>query len=477
MTVNAPDWGRLSSQLQGDLVLPADPGYELAKQLHLAEFDRFQPQGIAYCETADDVAAAVGFAVAHGIPVHPRSGAHSLTGSSSGSGLVVDTSRIAHVRTEGSTVRFGPGLLSVDGVTALRGEAHQLVTGTFPTVAAAGFVTGGGIGLQSRTFGLAADRLLSATVVLADGRIVRASEKEEPDLFWALRGGGAGFGVVVEFESEAIHAPRGVHFTTAWAWQDAHRVLEAWQEWIVAAPREIGSSVLVVLPEATEDAVPVVQIAGVCWGARDVLDDALGAFVSATGATPEATEVEELPYADVLMRVYGCEGMSPDECHRVGHGHDARIERIGTQRERHRVFDQPLKGAALSRALEVFDTDRRAGHTRYLWMNTANGAVRDVGRSETAFWHRDAEYLVGYANLVPDGAPQPEEEQAMRAWVDRGFDVLDPLSTGGAYVNFPDPALSDAPRAYFGENLARLRSVKAAYDSGDVFAFAGHTTD
>ncbi|MEU6593908.1 FAD-binding protein [Streptomyces sp. NPDC046881] len=475
MTVTAPDWGRLSSQLRGDVVLPADPGYDLARQLHLAEFDRFQPRGIAYCESADDVAAAIAFAVAHGIPVHPRSGGHSLTGTSSGPGLIVDTSRIAHVRLDGSTARFGPGLLSVDGVNALRGGPYQLVTGTFPTVAAAGFVTGGGIGLQSRTFGLAADRLLSATVVLADGRTVRTSEKEEPDLFWALRGGGAGFGVVVEFESEAVHAPQGVHFSTMWAWPDAHRVLEAWQAWIASAPREIGSSVLVVLPDAAADAVPLVQVAGVCWGSRELLDEALGAFVSATGATPEATDVAELPYADVLMRVYGCEGMTPEECHRVGHGHDARVERIGTQRERHRVFDRPLGGAALGRALEVFDADRRTGHTRYLWMNTANGAVRDAGRSETAFWHRDAEYLIGYANLVPDGAPHPEEEQAMRDWVDRGFAVLDPESNGGAYVNFPDPALPDAPHAYFGDNLARLLSVKSAYDSGDVFAFAGGT--
>ncbi|MGW1174765.1 FAD-binding oxidoreductase [Kitasatospora sp. NPDC002543] len=464
------DWSALRPLLRGDVVLPSDPEYDLAKQLHVAEFDSARPRAVAYCETPEDVSACVRFAAEHGVPVHPRSGGHSLAGWSTGAGLVVDLSRIAHAEPLGGTVRFGPGLLSVDALAALKESGEQIVTGTFPTVAAAGYLLGGGIGHQTRKFGLASDRLVAATVVLADGRIVRASETEEPELFWALRGGGGGnFGIVVDFEVRSIPVSSAVHFTTIWSWDDTHRVLAAWQEWIAGAAREIGSSVLVVMPDAGPDAVPIVQVSGVCWGSLDQLEAALDEFVAATGAVPEVRDAAELPYDEVMFRVYGLGELTAEELHRVGGSEAAKVERIGFQRERHQYLARPLDGPALDRVLADFSADRHAEHTRYLWIIALGGAADDLGPAETAYPHRGAPFIAGYCTLVPDAVPQPEAERAMTAWVDRGFEALAPQATGGAYVNFPDPALRDWQRAYYGDNYPRLLDAKAKYDPEDVF--------
>jgi FAD/FMN-containing dehydrogenase len=238
----------LRDRLEGELVLPSDPGYGLATQLQNTEYDSVTPAAVAYCHSAKDVLACVRHARDTGVRVHVRSGGHSFNGWSTGEGLVIDLSRMNRAAVGAGTVRIGAGIQSLDALDRLKPLGRQIITGTFPTVGQGGFLTGGGLGWQTRRFGVASDRIVSARVVLADGRLVRASAEEHPDLYWALRGGGGGtFGIVTDFELLPVDAPRLTSFETLWSDEDAADVLAAWQDWAAKAGDDLGTS-LVVLP-------------------------------------------------------------------------------------------------------------------------------------------------------------------------------------------------------------------------------------
>ncbi|MFE9614121.1 FAD-binding oxidoreductase [Streptomyces sp. NPDC006012] len=466
----AVPWDQLRAQLQGDVVLPADSGYDVAKQLAVAEYDAIHPQGIAYCETPGDVATAVRFAQDNAIPARTRSGGHNFAGWSTGEGIVIDVSRIKHVQVTGSTVRVGPGAMSVEALAVLKPYNKQIVTGTCPTVCPGGFLTGGGIGYQTAKFGLGSDRLVSARAVLADGSLVTASATREPDLYWALRGGGGGnFGILVDFEVRPIDQPRGVYFATTWPWDKAKDLIEAWQQWSLADADNLGSSLGVLLPDAAPGTTPMVTLNGAYWGAQTDLEAGLAALASATGVQPLSRSVTELPYDEVMMHVYGCDQITVKQCHRVGQNDEGTIPRGGALRERHRLFAKPLTGSALAATLAAFDADRYAGHTRFLGFNHLGGAATRPGRTDTAFWHRDTQFLVGIGAALPSPTPSAEDEAVTRTWVDRGYGIIDPLSTGHSYINFPDERLTDWQQAYYGGNYDRLVCVKNAYDPDNFF--------
>lgn len=246
-------WETLRGRLTGRLVLPSDEGYDLSRQSHYAMYDTVRPQAVAQCETTADVQECVRFATEQGIPLRVRSGGHNFAGWSIGEGLVVDLFRMKNVSVTagGSTVHVGPGSTSIETISALEPHGLQLPTGTCPTVAPGGFLTGGGIGHQTRKFGLGSDRLVSARVVLADGRAVLASEREHPDLFWALAGGGGGnYGIVTDFELRPVDAPSMVFYQSMWSVDRAPEVLAAWQRWIADAPDDLGSMIALVRPRA-----------------------------------------------------------------------------------------------------------------------------------------------------------------------------------------------------------------------------------
>lgn len=316
------DWDRLDARLRGDVIRPGDPRYDQARQLQQMEFDEIAPLAVAYCETAGDVQACIRFAQDHVLPVRTRSGGHSHNGWSTGEALIIDVSRINQVTAGRRHVRLGAGTRAVDALAALRPLGRQIVTGTFPTVAVGGFLTGGGLGWQTRRHGTGSDRIVSARVVLADGRVVRCSADEEPDLYWALRGGGGGFGVVVDFEVRPIDAPTLIRYDTTWPIGSAGRLLAAWQAWCADAPGELGSS-LVVLPRFGPEGSECVRIWGVHQGTAAELGRLLDELAGRAGTAPVTTEVGEAePYSEAMHRSL-CGGASVAQCHRTGTGPEA----------------------------------------------------------------------------------------------------------------------------------------------------------
>nr|ATY46582.1 FAD-linked oxidase domain protein [Micromonospora sp. HK160111] len=460
-------WQRLRQRLQGDLVLPTDERYAAAKQLQYAEFDAINPTAIAYCETAADVQNCVVFARKNGVGVRVRSGGHAVLGWSTGPGLVIDVTRIEHATVTGDTVHIGPGLEAIDALHKLSTAGRQVVTGTCPTVCPGGYLTGGGIGLQTRKFGIGSDRLVSAQVVLADGRLVRASATTEPDLYWALRGGGGGnFGIVVDFEVRPIDAPRMVFFSLTWGWELAKKVIRGWQPWSVAASTNLGSQLQVFMLDSAPGNSPAVIVSGGYFGPKSELDAALADLRARVGVEPEAAVVTDGTYQQGMTAIYGCADLTTSQCHREGLNPDAVLPRSGFLREQYRYFDRSFTEAEVDTLLAVYDRDRRAGQLRALHAMSLGGVANQVPANATAYVHRTAQFIVGLASEAME--PDPSLPAAVERFAADAAAFLDPPGTG-AYVNFPGATLPDWPGQYYGVNYPRLVRVKRRYDPDNFF--------
>jgi FAD/FMN-containing dehydrogenase len=460
-------WDTLRSQLSGDLVLPSDSGYTQAKQLQFAEFDAIHPGGIVYADTASDVRASVRFARRRGLGIRTRSGGHNYRGWSTGEGMVIDLSRINHATITGNTVHIGPGAQSIDALAALSPHNTQVIAGTCPTVCPGGFLSGGGIGYQTKKFGVGSDRVVSARVVLADGEIVRVSAHRDPDLFWALRGGGGGnFGIVVDFEVRPIQAPRMVFFNTTWAWDKAHDVFAAWQQWHLNTSNDLGSALIFMLPDAAPGAEPLVIITGGYHGPLAEAEAALAQLTSLVGAQPTSRAVSDLPYHEGMRTAYGCDQLTQDQCHREGTNPDALLHRTGFLREGYRFYNRAFTPSELNGVIAAWDGERVAGQRRFLHAMSLGGAIKQPARNASAFVHRDAEFIVGFTTQLD--APTPESAAAAESFVDHGSAVLNPIGAG-AYVNFPGSNLPDWAEQYYAENYSRLLRVKRRYDPDNVF--------
>jgi len=265
----------LGTEFSGTVLRPGEERYEEARRVFNGRIDR-RPALIARCTNTADVRAALGAARAHELDVAVRCGGHSFSGlSTCDDGIVIDLGGLKSIRVDphAMTVRAGGGVLwgELDAAT----QAHGLHTpgGRVTTTGIGGFTTGGGYGWTSCKYGLACDNLLSVEVVLADGRVVRANEHENADLFWGLRGGGGNFGVVTEFEFR-LHrlGPTVLAGLMMFPIERAAEVVRAWRDCADAAPDELGTACVVVTapPEpfvpAELHGKPVVAIAAIHVG-------------------------------------------------------------------------------------------------------------------------------------------------------------------------------------------------------------------
>src|SRR5690349_10128196 len=233
----------LRESVQGEVIVPADAGYAESARAWNGEFDGRRPALIVRASGAADVIAAVGFARSNDVPIAVRGGGHSIAGFSTvDDGIVIDLGAMNDVRVDPGTRRAFVGGGAVWADVDHETQAHGLATtgGLVSTTGVAGYTLGGGIGHTMRKFGLAADNLMGADVVTADGQLVRASESENADLLWGLRGGGGNFGIVTQFELQLHALGPAIYGGPIFYPADASRdLLRAFREWSASAPDEV----------------------------------------------------------------------------------------------------------------------------------------------------------------------------------------------------------------------------------------------
>ena len=444
-----------------DLVHPGDDGYDLSRNQFIGRPDEVLPRAVARCGGVQEVVEALSLARQRNWPFAIRGGGHSNACHSSSDGLVLDLTPAGTITVDGSRVTVGAGVRVGQLAAALAPGERLVPAGSCPSVGLVGAALGGGFGSHGRQHGLTCDRLVAVEIVLADGRVVHVDAEHEPDLFWALRGAGGGnFGVVTSATFETVPSTPRTHVRYAWSLSAAPTLLRHWLEWAPYAPDDVSVELVLVATDQLDEE-PEVMLVGACPSTAS-----LGDLLDRAGA-PRLIEVKRLGAADAAL-------LHATPASVVAHDPVAiplTQHRPGMMSARTEFFSRPLPADALTALVAHVAENRVFGEFRQVAFTPWRGAYGRVPPEATAFVHRDPAYLVKHTILLgPNGAARRGGEAL--GWLTDSWATLHPWGTGGAYPNFPDPALTDFMTAYHGANAARLRAVKEQYDPGNVFRFA-----
>jgi FAD/FMN-containing dehydrogenase len=452
-TVASENVDALAACLSGGLIRPGDAGYDSARQIWNGMIDR-RPALIARCASADDVAASVRFARDNDLALAVRGGGHSVAGHAlCDSGLVIDLGAMNRVEVdrEGRTVRAEGGctLGDVDRETQPFGLAVPL--GVVTETGIAGLTLSGGMGWLRRKHGLSCDNLVSARVATADGSIVTASEAENDDLFWAIRGGGGNFGVVTSFEYRLHPVGPDVSFCSViYPASDAREVLLGCERYLADAPEDVAPvAVLGHVPEADE--IPA--------GAHG---EPMAALLALHPGDPEEGERVLRPLREIAEPIADLSGTMPyteaqavlDEDYPNG------------WRYYWKSVNVPELSDELIERLVARNAAAPSAHSTVdLWYQ--GGAMARVGERETAFGNRRARYLVNPEANWEEAA----DDDVNVAWVREAVADLRSFSDGGIYLNFPGflEEGEQLVREGYGENYERLARIKTRHDPTNLF--------
>jgi FAD/FMN-containing dehydrogenase len=438
--------------IAGEIIGPEDSGYGEARAVHNGMIDR-APGVILRAAGADDVAAGIGFARSHDVPLAIRGGGHSAPGLGTiDDGVVIDLAPLSAVKVDvaGRTVAVGGGatLTQVDAVTAEVGMATPL--GILGTTGVGGLTLGGGIGHLARKHGLTIDNLLGADVVLADGSKVTASADENPDLFWAIRGGGGNFGVVTEFRYRLHPVSTVIAGPTFWSLDDTVAVMRRYREFLPNAPRELnGFFAFATVPPVAPfpEELHGRKVSAVVWCYAGDDNDAAQAAMA-----PMLEAAEPLMHGAGPLPFAGLQGFF-DQFYPKGMQGYWRAD-----------FVNELSDAAIAAHHE--HAERMTPGASTMHMYPIDGAVHDIGDSDTAWSNRD----VQWAEVIFGCEPDPSSADAVREWTLDYFDATHPYSaTGGAYVNFMMDEGQERVKAAYRSNYGRLSRIKAQYDPTNTF--------
>jgi FAD/FMN-containing dehydrogenase len=452
LTPATHDFQPLRGALRGDLVAPGDATYEAERLVWNGMIDR-RPAAIARCLGVSDVVAALRFARTHGLPVAMRGGGHNIAGLAVADGaLVIDFSRMRGVSVDPghrvARVQAGALLSDVDRETQVHGLAAVL--GFVSTTGVAGLTLGGGFGYLTRRFGWTCDTVRSMEVVTADGDVVRASAREHPDLFWALRGGGGNFGVVTEIEYELFPVgPEVLGGGIAWRAADAPAVLEAWRALVAEAPPEMTCvAALRIAPPAPwiDPAVhgqPIVAVF-VCHTGEAAEGEVLVQRLRAA-APPVGDTVQRRPYTSQQVLL--------DATQPKGRRYYWKSEYLPEVRK------------AMLAPLMAQVPKLPSPHSAILVFPLGD-AMAQHGDDHSAVGNRDARFVINVA-AAWDG---PAGDDACISWAREAWESLRGFGTGGSYINFQtQDEGDDRLHAAYGRTLGRLAEVKRQWDPGNVF--------
>lgn len=439
--VHESDIQKFKTQLRGEVIDRGDPRYDDARKVFNGMIDK-RPALIVRCAGVGDVIAAVNFAREADLLVAVRGGGHGVAGSAvCDDGLVIDLSAMnsVHVDPQKRTARAGGGATwrDLDHET----QVFDLATtgGIVPSTGVAGLTLGGGIGYLNRKYGLACDNLLSADVVTADGRWLRASDEQHEDLFWGLRGGGGNFGVVTSLEYRIHPVGPVLGGELIYPLEQAREVLRFYRDWSTEAPDEVrADATLLSGPDG-----PALDVIVCYCGAVEEGETALRPLRSF--GSPLLDTVALVPYRTVQNLL-------------------AEIFQPGGLNYWKSGFVRSLSDDAIEAIVDFF-MSAVPGFFAAIAVEHLGGVVSRIGAQETAFCHRDAQHSL----LVVRKWQNPAESDANIDWVRRCFRTAEPFLEDSAYVNYLGDEGESRVQAAYGANYERLRTLKRKYDPMNVF--------
>jgi len=440
----------LREQVRGRVITAADEGYDQARAVHNGMFDK-RPLAVLQAEQAGDVIAAANLAGEHGLDLSVRGGGHGAPGyGTNDGGLVIDMSQMRTVRVDPrtKTARADAGATWGDFNYATHAFGLATTGGIISTTGIAGLTLGGGIGYLARGCGLTIDNLISADVVTADGKFLTASERENQDLFWGLRGGGGNFGVVTSLEYRLHEVDRVFAGPIFYNLEDAPTVLRMFDEFIRDAPEQFGGF------PGFQIAPPLPFIPENRHG-----DTLCLAVVHWAGPIDQAEKVLR-PFRDVAPVV--ADGSGPLPYPALNGAFDTLYPK-GLRTYWKGAFINDLSDAAIAAHVERGSTVPEVTCTMHLY--PVNGACHRVGASDTAFAYRDATYGMVFLAGWTDPAKDTERIQWLRDY----YQALSPYSEPGGYINFMQEDDQGRIRDNYRQNYDRLVQVKRAYDPGNLF--------
>jgi FAD/FMN-containing dehydrogenase len=436
---------------RGQVIGHDSADYDEARRVYNAMIDK-RPALIALCADADDVATAVSFARERGLLLAVRGGGHNGAGfGTCDDGIVIDLSGLKEIDVDpdARTASVGGGCLWQE-VDAATGE-HGLATpsGIISTTGVGGLTLGGGIGHLTRRHGLTIDSLLAADVVLATGEAVRASGDENPDLFWAIRGGGGNLGVVTSFTFRLHEVGMVFGGPTFWPAESAAEVLAVYREFLPQAPRDLnGFFCFHHVPPAPPfpEELHLQKVCGIVWCGLGGEEASAKAMAPLLEALPEPLlhGVQAMPHAALQSAFDGVYPRGDQWYWRADFINEVPDEAV----EAHARFGPEMP------------TPQSLMH-----MYPIDGAANDVDSNDTAFSYREARWATVFAGVDHD----PAKTDAIRQWTVDYFEALHPYAAGGAYVNMMMDEGQERVRASYGSNYERLARIKAQYDPQNLF--------
>jgi len=451
---SSEDIEHLNARVRNGVILPDNPEYDEARKVYNAMIDK-RPAVIVRCADVADVVAAISFAKEHSLLLAVRGGGHNGPGlGTCEGGMVIDLSLMKGVRVDpvARTARVGGGCTWADVDHATHAFGLATPSGIISTTGVGGLTLGGGLGHLTRKAGLAIDNLLEADVVLADGRMVIASERENADLFWAIRGGGGNFGVVTSFLFR-LHPIDTVYAgPMLWSMDKAEDILRWYRDFLPAAPDNLnGFFAFLVVPRGAPfpEHLQGQRVCGIVWCWTGPLDEAEATFapIRQRFGTPALDWVGPIPHP-ALQGMF--DGIYPP----------------GQNWYWKADFINEIPDEAITKHLEFGNTLPTDGATMHLY--PIDGAAGRVAKDATAWNYRDAKW----GQVIVGVSPDPADRARMTTWARDYWSAIHPYSAGGAYINMMMDAEDeggDRVKASYGANYDRLMTVKTKYDPENLF--------
>lgn len=450
-TLNESKVEEFNNSLTGRIVLPDNNEYEKLRKIWNAMIDR-KPAIIVQCENSDDVVKATQFARSNQLEISIRGGGHNIAGSSlCEDGLLIDFSTMRKVKVDVENKRavVEPGATLADFDEEVQKYGLATPTGVNSTTGIAGLTVGGGVGWLSKKYGLTIDNVISMEVVTADGKKLVANESENSDLFWALRGGGGNFGVVTLFEFELHNTgPEVLAGLFVFPHKQAKQVLKKFYELTASAPDELTvlsdlrhAPPLPFLPEEVVGEKVIVLAAGYFGNIEKGMNliQPLQYFGDLLGKL-----IAPMPYAD-LQKMFDPMMMPGERNYWKTHN-----------------FIQ-LDDGLLDKMIEY--SGNFPTQLCEIFMGGFGGALNNVERDATAWYHRDVKYVMN----VHTRWENPDDDEQCIAWAREFFEATKPYASAGAYVNFMTGEENDRVKSAYGKNYDRLVKIKRKYDPENIF--------